>query len=330
MHAEQSDAPEGGAGTDRSGPSDSASQAARAQRPSTPHGETPYSPMSLLRALTSNPLDVEALRGTEEELEEDSPPDTPVTRTLTVAAAVLLGFAVAASVTSLREAVSSENSPRAQLQQRVLDSRAHADDLEAQRDATADKIAVLQEDLLESADTGAAERLASYEVATGAVELHGPGLTLTLEDSAPLPAEPGTTGGAVNRVTDGDLQIAVNGLWAAGAEAVSVNGQRITSTSAIRRAGDAVLVDFRPLSPPYVVTAIGDPQQLRAGFEGSTDHAYLMELSSRFGIRTTLEEGEDLTVPARSLAALREASAAEPARGAVPGTTDDEPEGDNP
>src|SRR5699024_11863661 len=74
--------------------------------------------------------------------------------------------------------------------------------------------------------------------------------------SARLPASPGVSSGTVNRVTDGDLQIAVNGLWAAGAEAVAVNGQRVGPTTAIRTAGSAVLVDFRPLSPPYRITVV--------------------------------------------------------------------------
>ena len=47
---------------------------------------------------------------------------------------------------------------------------------------------------------------------------------------------------------DRDLQVIVNGLWAAGAEAIAVNGQRLTACSAIRSAGEAILVDFRPLS----------------------------------------------------------------------------------
>src|SRR5699024_5668424 len=64
-------------------------------RRQTPHGESAYSPVSLLRALTANPLDVDALRGTDGAHEEASPPDTPVTRTLTVILAVVLGFVVA-------------------------------------------------------------------------------------------------------------------------------------------------------------------------------------------------------------------------------------------
>ena len=63
-----------------------------------------------------------------------------------------------------------------------------------------------------------------------------------------------------------DLQILVNGLWDVGAEAVSINGQRLTSLSAIRSAGEAINVNFRSMPRPYVVTAIGDPDQLPARF----------------------------------------------------------------
>ncbi|MDN5600654.1 MAG: DUF881 domain-containing protein, partial [Brachybacterium sp.] len=134
---------------------------------------------------------------------------------------------------------------------------------------------------------------------------------LELEDSAPLPASPGVSTGTVNRVTDGDLQLAVNGLWAAGAEAISVNGQRIGPTTAIRTAGSAVLVDFRPLSPPYRITALGDAEALRTTFEESEAGEYLQEISTRFGIRRSWEEAEDLSVPARSSGTLREAAVLE-------------------
>lgn len=331
MHDAQSDTPEGGV-PPQSEQSEGTPAPTRRERHATPHGETPYSPMSLLRALTSNPLDVDALRGTEDSHEEESPEDTPVTRTLTVAAAVVLGFAVAISVTNLRDAANSEDSPRAHLQQRVAESQAEADALETRRDQTVEKIAAKQEQVLESGDAGAGERLAAYEQATGAVAMTGPGVVLTVDDSAPLPAEPGTTGGAVNRVTDGDLQVAVNGLWAAGAEAIAVNGQRISSTSAIRRAGDAVLVDFRPLSPPYRISAIGDTATLRSAFEDGQDGIYLTSLSTRFGIRLSWETEDAITVPARTVTSLREARGLEAQRDAVPDSAvpqDTAPENDD-
>ena len=62
-----------------------------------------------------------------------------------------------------------------------------------------------------------------------------------------------------------DLALLVNGLWRAGAEAIAINGQRLTARSAIRNSGAAINVNGRPpLSPPYVVTAIGDTKTLQA------------------------------------------------------------------
>lgn len=273
----------------------------------TPHGETPYSPMSLLRALTSNPLDVETLRGTEGRHEEAAPPDTAATKLFTTVAALALGFLVAISVADLRADAAAEDSPRALLAEEVRESRDQAAALETEQAELQGDVSALQEDVLGSTDAGAAAELGTAEAAAGSVALAGPGVVLQLDDSDQLPASPGVAEGTVNAVTDQDLQIAVNGLWAAGAEAVSVNGQRLTSTSAIRTAGDAVLVDLRPLSPPYRITALGDPDALRAGVEDSVAGEYLEEISLRFRIPVTWEASEELTVPARTVTGLREA-----------------------
>lgn len=297
-------------------------------RRETPHGETAYSPVSLLRALTANPLDVDALRGTDGAHEESAPPDTRLTRTLTVLAAIVLGFAVAVSVMNLRADATAEDSPRALLEDQVRESRTLADDLEAEHEQLESEVAGQQGTVLEGADAGGADRLAAYEGAASVVALSGPGVVLTLDDSSALPAAPGVSEGTVNRVTDEDLQIAVNGLWAAGAEAIAVNGQRLASTSAIRTAGSAVLVDFRPLSPPYRITALGDAPQLRDQVEADQAGEYLAELSSRYGIVSSWESEEELEVPARSVGTLREASVPDPARDSAPHPTapPDEPD----
>lgn len=295
----------------------------------TPHGETAYSPVSLLRALTANPLDVDALRGTDGAHEEATPPDTTLTRTLTAIAAVVLGFAVAVSVINLRADATASDNPRMLLQEQVQESRAQAVELEEEHGRLEGEVAQKQGAALEGADPQGAQRLADYEQAAAAVALRGPGVVLTLEDSAPLPAAPGVSEGAVNRVTDADLQLAVNGLWAAGAEAIAVNGQRLTSTSAIRTAGSAVLVDFRPLSPPYQISALGDAAQLRARVRDSETGDYLQEISSRYGIPSSWEADSELEVPARPGAALHEAEPPAPEREDVPEPTrtPEEPQG---
>lgn len=274
----------------------------------TPHGETPYSPTSLLRALTADPYSVDPLREDEHPLATATPPDNRRMRALSLLLAVLLGFAVAVSVVELREQAAGADSPRALLEEEVREVRAETDLLEDRRTLLEGQIVEAQEEVLDTADQGSAERLGEYEQAGAGLPLTGPGVVLSLDDSAPLPSRPGAGPGTVNRVTDGDLQIAVNGLWAAGAEAISVNGQRVSATTAIRTAGSAVLVDFRPLSPPYEITALGDPEVLRAGVEDTETGEYLGEISTRFGIVLSWSTGEELTVPARAVGTLREAS----------------------
>lgn len=117
---------------------------------------------------------------------------------------------------------------------------------------------------------------------SGATEVHGPGIKLVVNDAK----EASTGGDGTNpretagfsdtgRVRDRDLQRVANGLWASGAEAVSVNGQRLTALSAIRAAGDAILVDNRPLVPPYTVLAVGNGPRLSSDFQNSGDGLYL-------------------------------------------------------
>lgn len=100
-------------------------------------------------------------------------------------------------------------------------------------------------------------------ILSGAVAVRGPGVKLVVND-----AKEATQGGDGNpretsgfsdtgRVRDRDMQRVINGLWESGAEAVSINGQRLTALSAIRAAGDAILVDNKPLVPPYTVLAVG-------------------------------------------------------------------------
>lgn len=280
----------------------------RPDQHSTPHGETPYSPTSLLRALTVDPYSVNTLREDEHPAAEAAPPDNRAMRVITLLLALLLGFTVAVSVIDLRADARAEDSPRALLEQEVRETRTESDALEERQAELQAEIAEAQAVVLEGAGDGASDRAAELEQAGAGVAMSGPGTVLVLDDSVPAPSKPGTGRSAVNRVTDGDVQIAVNGLWAAGAEAVSVNGQRVSSTTAIRTAGSAVLVDFRPLSPPYRITALGDAEQLRASVDGSETGAYLQDLSSRYGIRSTWEDGEELTVPPRTVGPLREAS----------------------
>lgn len=110
------------------------------------------------------------------------------------------------------------------------------------------------------------------------------------------------------RVQDRDLQDVVNGLWAAGAEAVSVNGQRLSALTAIRSAGDAILVDLRPLTPPYVVAAVGDPEGLELGFVDGPSGRRLQTFTSLYGITFEVRREQELSLPGAAAPDLRAAS----------------------
>ncbi|MEW2358486.1 DUF881 domain-containing protein, partial [Spirillospora sp. NPDC029432] len=133
----------------------------------------------------------------------------------------------------------------------------------------------------------ARQGLAAAADAAAATGVSGPALVLTLDDAPREDArEPRPDEG---RVYDQDLQILVNGLWAAGATAIGVNGRRLTPTTAIRTAGEAILVDYRPLSAPYEITALAAGRdaraRLRAAFEGSEAGRRARLLHDRYGIR---------------------------------------------
>jgi uncharacterized protein YlxW (UPF0749 family) len=146
-----------------------------------------------------------------------------------------------------------------------------------------------------SAGERLAGRLAAQELAAGTVAVTGPGLHVTLDDAA----------NGENRVLDRDLQATVNALWAAGAEAVAVDGQRMTAQSAIRQAGDAVLVNFEPVSAPYDVEAVGDPVALETAFGSSATASRLRAYAQLYGLRFRYTRSDSVHLPAAPGLTLR-------------------------
>ncbi|MER8236884.1 DUF881 domain-containing protein [Streptomyces sp. NPDC094049] len=147
---------------------------------------------------------------------------------------------------------------------------------------------------------------------SGATPVHGPGVKLVVDDAKGTDSGgggPRASSGFTDtgRVRDRDMQRIVNGLWESGAEAVAINGQRLTSLSAIRAAGDAVLVDNKPLVPPYTVLAVGDGRKLSTTFQDSADGQYLHALVENFGIRSSISAEGDVRLPAAPSLTVRTA-----------------------
>ena len=98
----------------------------------------------------------------------------------------------------------------------------------------------------------------------GLTEAHGSGVRVTLSD-APADFNPINVDGDLLVVHEHDIQLVVNALWQAGAEAIAIQNQRVVATTAVKCVGNTVVVNGTAYAPPYVITAIGDPQGLEQG-----------------------------------------------------------------
>lgn len=278
--------------------------------------------MTLLTEMMQRPLDPGYAAAAGKRQAAGLPPATGSRSVLIVVTTLLIGLLLATSALALRAPATSASRAKAQLIDQIDRRRTQGDQLSARITALRTQINAAQGAALRRQSEGAlANDLRRLELVTGAAAATGPGLRLTLDDA---PAKDTTKGDAnprnngeqdQGRVIARDLQIVVNGLWASGAEAISVNGQRLTSRAAIRFAGQAILVNYRPLTRPYVISAIGDPRRLPVEFAASDGGSYLQSLKSNFGVRAGIANVDRLTVPAESALTTRVARPVPPATG---------------
>lgn len=151
------------------------------------------------------------------------------------------------------------------------------------------------------ADVRAArERAAALGPAVGLTALTGPGLTVTLTDAPrgpdgryPAGVEPDAL-----VVHQQDMQSVLNALWAGGAEAVAVAGQRVLTTSALRCIGNTLLLHGRTYSPPYRIDAIGDPVRMRAALDDEPGVAVFRQYVQTYGLGYRVQRSGAVEVPA--------------------------------
>lgn len=224
---------------------------------------------------------------------------------------VLAALVVTVGAAQARVAAPVVAKEREELVDRIDRETQAADKLEDSVDKLRDDVSTRQREALKK--TGESDQAELMDLLSGATEVHGPGVKLVVDDAKEATSggdgDPRETAGFsdTGRVRDHDMQRVVNGLWASGAEAVSINGQRLTALSAIRAAGDAILVDNKPLVPPYTVLAVGDGKRLSTRFQNSPDGLYLHALQENFGIRTAISVEEDLRLPAAPSVIVRTA-----------------------
>ncbi|OLT51696.1 DUF881 domain-containing protein [Cellulosimicrobium sp. CUA-896] len=208
-----------------------------------------------------------------------------------------LGVVTAAAAVDLRAPQPAVLAARETLEEEITDRQADADELATRGRALSAEIEQLQDEALGAGGGEVLEGLQQEGVLTGSRAVEGPGVVVTLDDGGGgLDPDDDSSDSLVK---DSDLQRVVNGLWAGGAEAVAINDQRLTGLSAIRAAGDAVLVDLQPLVPPYHVEAIGDADALRTSLVRTGASDYLRLLSSQYGIQSSTTAQSSLEIPGR-------------------------------
>ena len=255
--------------------------------------------MSLLTTMLQRPLDPGYAAAADRREAEGRPRATSLRAPRLIIAMVVLGLLVGVAASNLTAADSPRAQARKDLIVQIEERRAEVDELTARATSLQSQVTELEAGQLGAG--GDRARCGDLAATVGAIPLQGPGFTITMDDapgSGAEEADGSTPEAEQGRVYAKDLRFVVNALWESGAEAVSINGKRLTSLSAIRFAGSAVIVDNRPLTRPYVITALGDPARFPADFADGEGGTYLSTLKGSFGIRVDTQVSKALDVPA--------------------------------
>ena len=140
-------------------------------------------------------------------------------------------------------------------------------------------------------DSSSGTQLSNLGAISGATAVSGPGIVIVVDDSTTMDDDQ-------SRVIDQDLRQLVNGLWASGAEAIAINGHRLSSRTAIRGAGAAITVDYTSLTRPYTVEAIGNPETLPARWASTAGATWWDYLKDNHGMRYELSVKQELLLAA--------------------------------
>jgi uncharacterized protein YlxW (UPF0749 family) len=136
----------------------------------------------------------------------------------------------------------------------------------------------------------------------GFTAVHGPGLAVMLDD-APRRPDGGLPVGARPDdvvVHQQDVQSVVNALWAGGAEAMTIMGIRVISTSAVRCVGNTLLLHGLVFSPPFRIEAIGNQDQMRAALAADPGVRAFRDAATAFGLGYRVDARADIVAPAHT------------------------------
>lgn len=182
--------------------------------------------------------------------------------------------------TDLIDLVREESRHNADLAARVAELRARVDELAQGADS----------------NQPGGDELDELSRAAGLEAVKGPAVTVTLTD-APLTVKPAGVADELLIVHQQDIQAVANALWSGGAEAMTIQGQRVTALTGIKCVGNTVVLHGVPYAPPYVITAIGDPDELEASLAGSEYLRTYQEYVTAYRLGYSQERQAEVTLP---------------------------------
>jgi uncharacterized protein YlxW (UPF0749 family) len=261
------------------------------------HVTTPLLTLITERSLDEDYAHVASLRG-------QTPASAPPTRRVHWTTLVAIGaFGLLAAVVAVQtsrdadvqelgraaliEQINSQRTELGDLQAQLTDLRRSNQELSARTNALAEQ----------QADMRAVLR--RLEVPTGFSAVQGEGVRITLDNRPGIDVN--------SEIRDEDLATLVDGLWAAGAEAIAVNDQRINVLGGIRNTNRAIHVNGVPVNAPYVVTAIGENATLQARLQETSQGQEFLALANGLGFVYEVDNVDDVRLPAASLRPLRAA-----------------------
>ena len=216
-------------------------------------------------------------------------------RTMTAIGALIVGFLLTTGLTAGRQAAVAQDARKDELIALIDARQERTAALAIRLEELRREVTAVEQSVAVAGSAALSDQLARAEARAGLTAVQGPGVQMTFSDAT------GTcsTGRVEDcRIQDVDLQLATNVLWGLGAEAIAINGERIIATTAIRSAGSSVLINYRVLTSPYVIEAIGDGEALREGFLASELAQDFGVWRDVFGLGFTEAVVEELTLPA--------------------------------
>ncbi|MDR1294913.1 MAG: DUF881 domain-containing protein [Bifidobacteriaceae bacterium] len=252
--------------------------------------------MTLLNEIIERPLDAGYAEVAARRAAGGSAPVRVHVRALAAGTAIVLGITAGAAVAALRAPnPDASRAAKTLIADAETRQRSVAELTDENRELTR-AVEALEHDLLAGIDPAAAHTAALVGIAAGVSAVRGPGLVVTMaEDPAAIEAK-----GEAARIRAVDLQTVVNGLWRSGAEAIAINDVRLTTTSPIATAGQAIHIDLTPVTPPYRIEAIGDGKVLEIKLTRTSGGDRMAYLRNEFGVRIDQSVRPDLTLGAAS------------------------------